>query len=348
MATDLVDWGLAAKIARLSAGRETWAKTYHFDSLRAELSELAEIADAAVHDVSGLVRRAPTSPLIVASRSVWAEATIDSFHRQLRTLEERLPRPLTPGLGLSQAVGALELGGLIGLLSGRVLGQYDPFDSSDEGSRHGQIIYVGSNLIALEQRLGVNPRDLRMWVTAHETTHKAQFTSPDWVRGFYREQIQTLMGSVTVDLKGFLDRLRSLNQTVRDHGVLQGVSTLGMATEGVAAMSRLQSLMTVLEGHADVVMAEVGKELIPSSSRLEKIFSSRRKLSGIGGLVSKLLGFEAKLLQYERGAAFVRGCEALVGREASLAIFSSPDHLPSATEISEPRKWCDRVFVGVA
>ena len=65
--------------------------------------------------------------------------------------------------------------------------------------------------------------------------------------------------------------------------------------------------MSLLEGHADVVMDGVGPEVIPQRRRDPARSSpSAAQGQGFDKIIRKLLGLDAKMRQYRDGAAFCR------------------------------------------
>ncbi len=91
--------------------------------------------------------------------------------------------------------------------------------------------------------------------------------------------------------------------------------------------------MSLLEGHADVVMDGVGPEVIPSVAEIRRKFTQRRK--GVGGLdrlLRRLLGLDQKMAQYRDGAVFVRAAVDKVGMEGFNAVWAA------AGEPARPRR----------
>jgi putative hydrolase len=102
--------------------------------------------------------------------------------------------------------------------------------------------------------------------------------------------------------------------------------------------------MSLLEGHADVVMDGVGPEVIPTVSEIREKFTQRRKGVGtLDRLLRRLLGLDQKMAQYRDGAVFVRRTVDLVGMDGFNAVFAEPDNLPSKDEIHDPPAWVRRV-----
>jgi coenzyme F420 biosynthesis associated uncharacterized protein len=110
-------------------------------------------------------------------------------------------------------------------------------------------------------------------------------------------------------------------------------------------VDRVTGVMSLLEGHADVVMDGVGPTVIPSVADIRRSFDQRRK--GVGTLdriLRRLLGLDAKMAQYRNGAAFVRGVVGKVGMHEFNAVWDRPENLPSKAEIADPAAWVSRVL----
>jgi coenzyme F420 biosynthesis associated uncharacterized protein len=109
-------------------------------------------------------------------------------------------------------------------------------------------------------------------------------------------------------------------------------------------LERLTAVMSLLEGHADVVMDGVGPQVVPSVEEIRRKFTARRAGAGpIDQMIRKLLGFDAKLRQYRDGAVFVRGVVDKVGMDGFNAVWASPDNLPDKAEIADPARWVARL-----
>jgi coenzyme F420 biosynthesis associated uncharacterized protein len=103
--------------------------------------------------------------------------------------------------------------------------------------------------------------------------------------------------------------------------------------------------MSLLEGHADVVMDGVGPRVIPSVASIRKKFDRRRKGVGtLDRLLRRLLGLDIKMAQYRDGAAFVRGVVDKVGMVEFNAVWERPEHLPSKAELTDHDAWIGRVL----
>lgn len=90
-----------------------------------------------------------------------------------------------------------------------------------------------------------------------------------------------------------------------------------------------------------VVMNDV--KTIGSVKTIRRRFEARgENRSVIAVLLGKLLGMEAKALQYKRGAKFVRHIVDEIGYEGFNQIFTARELFPSAEELDHPERWLAR------
>jgi len=102
--------------------------------------------------------------------------------------------------------------------------------------------------------------------------------------------------------------------------------------------------MSLLEGHADVVMDGVGREVSPSVAEIRRKFNRRRQAGNpLEKLLRRLLGIEIKLRQYAEGRKFVQAVLDRVGMAGFNRVYESAEHLPRLSEISDPDAWVARV-----
>ncbi|GAA1730341.1 zinc-dependent metalloprotease [Isoptericola hypogeus] len=358
-AEPLLDWTAAAQVAGRLARPGPTAPRDELDSLVGALRTAAADAVGHVLDVTGMVPTGQAGVAVpdlgdvhVVDRAGWARANT----RSMRAMTDPVARALGPEMpatsGVARLAGAAEVGGLLALLSGRVLGQFDPY-GTDRADRRGRLLLVAPNVLAAERALDLRPRDFRLWVCLHEQTHALQFAAAPWLAGHLIGRVAGLLEDVTtssvamaraplrqkVALVG-----RTLLRALRGELVTPLDGILGPAQR--RELEEITAVMALLEGHADVMMDAVGPRVVRSVRTIRARFEKRRDGEGAPALdvvLRRVLGMEAKLAQYRDGAAFVRAVEERVGREGLNAVWAAPEHLPSAREIADPRAWVRRV-----
>ncbi|NAZ88148.1 zinc-dependent metalloprotease, partial [Kineococcus indalonis] len=248
-----------------------------------------------------------------------------------------------------RATGA-ETGALLAFLSSRVLGQFDVFSGVDAGGP-GRLLLVAPNVVQVERELGVDPGDFRRWVCLHEEAHRLQFGANPWLRRWVTEEARGLSADLLSTQRDMGERLsgalRGLPGVLRGEegpGAGAGVVDLLQTPAQRERVRRLVAVMSLLEGHADVVMDEVGPQVVPTVATIRERFTERRRGRGsLDQLTRRLLGLDAKTRQYADGARFVRGVLREVGWDGLNAVWRGPASLPAPAEVADPGAWVRRV-----
>lgn len=391
-ATRAIDWSTAQRIGELIAGSPPYGGIPDRST-----QELAHDFARRVSAYTGLELPAELPPLELVDRPGWIAANLLTMRPLLDPLIERLAggdgddkrdpdgRDRSAGTGLlsgplrvasdqlSVASGHLlgaQLGAVTGLLSQRVLGQYDVSLLDDTAPP--RLLLLAPNLAAAARNLACDRDELDAWVAIHEITHAVQFSGAPWLRSHLGGMLQELLDGLRISAAGgpmpdggsgahsssgsfswlrdpgaLLDRargeeLRALIDRARRGELLR----LGLGDERWRLVERMQATMSLIEGHAEHTMDAVGAELLPSLPRLRTAMTRRRESRGLPWRVlERLLGLELKMRQYEVGRRF---CDAVVdaGGPETLAIaWRSPEELPSQAELTAPALWLERVRV---
>jgi coenzyme F420 biosynthesis associated uncharacterized protein len=315
---------------------------------------------------SGLEPPAQLPPLEFVDRSAWIAANLKGMRPLLGRLTDRLdsdggalggPFRAASGFLLGAQVGALT-----GMLSQRVLGQYDLalLDSSVTP----RLLLLAPNLAQAARNLGVDREELVLWVSIHEITHAVQFSGAPWLREHLGGMLGELIDGLQVGLAGRPRRddggdtdttvrpgrprapklpdpgeLRELLERARRGELLR----LTLGEERWQLVERMQAAMSLIEGHAEHTMDAVGAEYLPSLPKLREAMTRRRESRGLPWRVlERLLGLELKLRQYEVGRRF---CDAVVkegGPQALAVAWSGPEALPTTAELQAPAEWLAR------
>jgi coenzyme F420 biosynthesis associated uncharacterized protein len=342
----VIDWILAEKIAGYVAGSGDAAAP------RADLTALATEAERRVVQYTGLAPTRPLPPAEGIDRREWVRSNVAAMRRMLDPVLERAGDglgPLRPPVQL--ALGLMvttEVGVVLGYLGQRVLGQYELvlLDESPE-DRPPRLLFVLPNLSAAVQSFSAPEGEFMTWVALHEVTHAVQFAGVPWLQG----HVAGLVGELLKSAELRIDKPRKLRlpgtaEVRRIGGALRSGDLISIFTTAAEreTLDRVQSVMAVIEGHAEHVMDAVAPDLLPSLPKLRASLDRRRKSqTGLSRLLGKLLGLELKLRQYEQGKFF---CDAIVraaGTAALVRVFSGPDALPTLAELTDPPAWLTRV-----
>lgn len=317
-----IDWAFAATTARslVPPGPELDAAA--IAEVVADLRSAAGRATAHVAEVTELDRPAPADVLVV-DRATWLDAVCESADAMLAGFTAE-PSGSPLGTARARALGA-QAGGVFALVASRILGQFDPFVAAP------RLLLVAPNVVAVEQQMRVRPGDFRLWVCLHEETHRFQFGQAPWLRAH-------LLGLFGELLAG--DELRF---GWPNGGRPAGVRDLIANPAQREAFDQVTAVMSLMEGHADVMMDRVGTRVVPTYPTIRKAFEARRDQQGWAAWVRRLIGFDLKRDQYRDGAEFCRQVIEAAGVETLNRAFDAPGLLPTLTEVHDPQLWLHRI-----
>ncbi len=333
----LLDEALALRVARLVTPRRRTAPD-EVAALRAEVDADLPRIDEAARRWTQLGGDLPPVSIRVVGRTGWVRANLAAIRGTFEPLRERLEK--RPG---AEKVLAAQVGGLFGLLSVKVLGQYIlPLG----GPGGGQLVLVGPNVLDLADRHGSLATDIRRAIVLHEVTHWLQFGATPWLGDHLRTLVDRYLQEARTQhlpLAELAPRIPELVEEIRRTGSIQPLLGAVLTPAQLEVLEEAQGLMSLLEGHGNAAMYSAAPaDLIADPEGVREALARRH-----GDVTSKVLsaiaGLEMKRRQYREGETFVREVIARGGMDALNRAFTAPDHLPVATEVADPQGWLARV-----
>lgn len=363
---DAIDWSTAQRVGELVGGSPPYG------GLRVDAVEpLAHDFAARVSAYSRLPVEGELPALEMVDRATWIAANLQTMRPMLAPLGDRLgeQRGLLSG-PLRSASGLLlgaQVGALTGMLSQRVLGQYDL--ALLDPTVTPRLLLLAPNLAQTAANLDVDRDELVLWVTIHEITHAVQFSGAPWLREHIGGMLRELLDGLQISLIGDSEdkdgntkqgtessrkggaglrmpklpdpsELRAMVEKARRGELLR----LTLGEDRWRLVERMQAAMSLIEGHAEHTMDAVGAEVLPSLPKLRAAMNQRRSQKGLPWKVlERLMGLELKMRQYEIGRRF---CDAVVaegGPELLARAWAGPESLPSTAELEQPGLWTARI-----
>jgi coenzyme F420 biosynthesis associated uncharacterized protein len=376
----MIDWDVAISTGVRFARQGPQVSLVDARAVVAELRGLTAVVQQPVRELTGLTSQGDVGPVAVVDRPGWIKANVGGFRVVLEPLAEKLAERSNAMPAAGSVFGAIgsratgmQAGLILAYLSSRVLGQYELFLPPGEGGASangvngngsansnaaangagangasvGRLTLVAPNIVMVERELGVDPHDFRRWVCLHEETHRVQFTSVPWLRGYVQGMMTEFLLASDLDAGAILERMRSAATAVA--GAVRGGETESlieaMQTPAQRALlDKLTAVMTLVEGHGDYVMDAVGPRVVPSVENIREKFSQRRGSAGrLEQIFRRLLGIDLKMKQYEQGSRFVSTVVEEAGMTGFNKVWTSPETLPTRAELANPREWLERV-----
>jgi coenzyme F420 biosynthesis associated uncharacterized protein len=344
-AAKLVDWDTAGSIGDRVAGSGAALSSLDRARLAEDFAEVVPRAESLVEEFTGLSPGGYRSRAWVMTRSEWLRANLRGFQRVLEPFADKVlgSRPDGPLAPVRRHMLGAQVGGLLGYLGHRVLGQYDVFLPPDDD---GLIYFVGPNVAGLERKFGFPSREFRLWISLHEVTHRLQFGGVPWLRGHLTGLMDAYLSSVELDPRWLVETLRRALDEVRSGaGEFRGLGWifLLMSPDQRAMVKRMQAMMSLLEGHGNYVMNSISPTVVPAASRFQRTLHERRHRAGMERVFQKAIGFDVKVRQYDLGERFVARVVQMAGMAGFNRVWQSQDSLPTIEEIASPEQWVARV-----
>jgi coenzyme F420 biosynthesis associated uncharacterized protein len=350
----MVDWNVAVNTARKLVRPGPTVSMDDALSTVAELRDAAQRAEDYVETVTGLTVPSATAPVLVVDRPGWIQANADAFATVMEPLNEKAAKRLngaSSGAGqtvaaVSSRVSGAEVGALLSYLAPKILGQFDPFHPGAPGEPGGRLLLVAPNVVMVERELDLVPSDFRLWVCLHEETHRVQFTAVPWLRRYMNAQVEEIANATELDPAALLRMAKNgasrLGEAIRQNQEISIIDLVQTPAQR-AVVERITAVMSLLEGHADVVMDSVGPGVVPSVETIRARFNVRRQSRGMDRMIRKMLGLDAKMRQYRDGAKFCNQVIESVGMTGFNRVWEGPQMLPTPAEIADPLLWVARV-----
>lgn len=374
--TGSVDWDLAKNMARQAISQKGDPSVNDNDVRRiAEAFDLAQVwLDAATTFPSGSV------PPATWSRSEWLEFTWPAWQQIIEPIAEGVQQTLTampdmgqinlqdlgiPGLpenmpegmpdlnqlagplmNMAKRMGAAMFGAQVGnglaTLADEVLGAGDvtvPLTGD------GRPALVSENVKAFGADLDVELGDLYLYLALREAAHQRLYAHVPWLRTAVETAVRAYASGISVDTGKIQEALQGLDpndpqamQDVMASGVFEPAET----EEQKQALSRLETLLALIEGWVqDVVTAAIDGRM-PSADRLGETMRRRRASGGPAEKTfATLIGLELRPRALREAAALWTQLRESRGIEGRDGVWRHPDLIPTADDLADPTSWLE-------
>jgi coenzyme F420 biosynthesis associated uncharacterized protein len=332
----LVDWDDVRRIAVSRSGDLAHRGGMDARELENAYTEMAARVAPSMTEITE-VPLSSYPRFIALDREGFIDANLAMIQRLLAPVERLRARvPESIATGMSRRLLDRYVGELFGLMSRRVLGQYDPVlsivDDPTGATQPTALYLVEPNIAGIERDLELAGTDLRPWLILHELTHAWQFELHPWLAEHLEELMRGLMlDALSPDGETLLpsrEMVRKLPETVRTQ---------------LRTISHVQAVMSVLEGYSNFLMHRAGRRAIRGADRLEAAMQRRRRQRGpMERLILTITGLEIKMRQYEVGEQFAVAVVDRGGLSTLNRVWESAAMMPTLDELRHPELWVRR------
>jgi putative hydrolase len=359
-----VNWDLARQgaISQLAAGHQPTSESER--TAVAEALRLADLwLDQATELPSGIERTAAWS------RVEWVEKTLPAWTALIDPLAERVVAAMTSALPQEAAMSFGPLAGIMGRMGGVMFGAQvgqalgkladEVVTSTDVGiplAPAGTAVLVPQNVADFAAGLDRPADEVRLFLALREAASQRLFSHVPWLRQQLSDAVHAYARGITIDreaiergiteamsgsgMEGGLDPSDPESiQRLLGSGVLEPEET----PEQQMALRRLETLLALVEGWVDTVVAEAAKDRLPGHSALAETMRRRRATGGPAEQTfATLVGLELRPRRLRDAATVWGAMGQRYGSADRDRLWSHPDLLPTSDDLDEPMDFVGR------
>jgi putative hydrolase len=344
-----VNWTLAKDVARRSLAEQPDPSTT--DRQRSDVADALRLADHWLDSATGL----PSGVTSTAawSRAEWVEETLEVWRVLVEPVAEHVVGAMSkalppeaqqlagPLLGiLGQAGGAMfgtQVGQALAGLAGEVL------SASDIGlplGPAGKAALLPTNVATFAEGLDVGADDVLLYLALREAAHQRLFAHVPWLRAHLVAAVEDYGRGTTIDVSRIESSMREIDpsnpaaiQEALEGGLFEPQKTPAQQ----AALTRLETMLALVEGWVDEVVGQATETRMPSAGRLQEAFRRRRAAGGPAeSTFAALVGLELRPRRLRDASALWGSLRSRKGADARDAVWSHPDLMPTAADLDDP------------
>ena len=349
-----VNWDLAKQMAvsALAAG--------HRAPTPVERTQVAEAIRLADHWLD------PATPLPSGvtgieswSRVEWVERTLPAWSqlcdpvasRVVGAMSQMVPEEAAaeagPLLGMVGQVGGLMFGAQVGQALAKLASEV--LTSTDVGlplGPAGVAALLPDNVAAFGQGLELPADEVRLFLALREAAYHRLFKHVPWLRQRLFDAVDAYARGITVDREAIERAMSEVNP--EDPESMQRALQGGMFEPSVtpdqqAALARLETLLALVEGWVDDVVATAAADRLPGAEALRETLRRRRATGGPAEQTfATLVGLELRPRRLREAATLWRTLRERRGAEGRDELWRHPDLLPSADDLDDPEGFIRR------
>jgi putative hydrolase len=289
----------------------------------------------------------------------WVEQTLPTWQRLCDPVARRMAGAWIDALPseVRQTAGPLaaiveQMGGVaFGSQLGSALAQLgsEVLTSTEIGLPLGPLGVAALLPAAIEQLAAGLQRkssEVTVFLAAREAAHHRLFGHVPWLRQRLLAIVEEFAHGIHMDTDALQDLARQVTATDPqsvDQLISSGLFEQRHSPEQQAALSRLETLLALVEGWVDVVVADALGQRLPGSEALRETLRRRRASGGPAEhTFATLVGLQLRPRKLRAASELWRRLTEQHGVEGRDALWNHPDLLPTAEDLDDPAEFIDR------
>lgn len=290
----------------------------------------------------------------------WVEKTLPTWQRLCDPVARRMSGAWVEALPAEAKEAAGPLLSMVGQMGGMAFGSQlgnalaqlgaEVLTSTDIGLPLGPEAtgaLLPANISKFSEGLERPASEVLVFLAAREAAHQRLFAHVPWLRQRLLATVEEFASGITVDTSA-LEQLASQVDPANPQSIEQAMQS-GMlepqtTPEQQAALARLETLLALVEGWVDVVVADAVGDRLPGADALRETLRRRRASGGPAEQTfATLVGLELRPRRLRAAANLWLLLGEKHGIEKRDGVWAHPDLVPTAADLDEPLDFADRV-----
>ena len=321
---------------------------------RAGVAEAIRLADLWLDEATDLPSGVTT--IETWTRLEWLEHTLPVWKalcdpvaaRVVEAMATSLPKEQLEALGsamplqsIMSQVGGLMFGAQVGQgLAGLALEVVSATDVGVPLGPQGVAALVPANVEQFGEGLERPADEVRLYLALREAAHQRLFTHVPWLRQRLLDTVEAYARGITVDLSVIeraMGEVDPSNPESIQQALSGGLFEPQTTPEQQVALRRLETLLALVEGWVDSVVAAAAGDRMAGADALREASRRRRATGGPAEQTfATLVGLELRPRRLREAAALWWGVTEKHGIAGRDAVWTHPDLLPTADDLDDP------------
>lgn len=246
-----------------------------------------------------------------------------------------------PLAGIMNQVGGLMFGAQVGQGLGALA--QEVVSASDIGvplGPPGVAALVPQNVAAFGEGLERPADEVRLYLALREAAHQRLFSHVPWLRQRLLDTVAAYARGITVDMSAIesaVGQIDPMNPESVQEALAGGLFEPQTTPEQQAALRRLETLLALVEGWVDTVVAAAAGDRMPGADALREASRRRRATGGPAEQTfATLVGLELRPRRLRDAAALWWAVAEKHGIEGRDGVWAHPDLMPTADDLDDP------------
>ncbi|WP_162834313.1 zinc-dependent metalloprotease [Amycolatopsis circi] len=303
---------------------------------------------------------AGASTTVSWSARTWVEKTLPTWQRLcdpvaqqvsgawMQALPEEAKQAAGPLLSMMGQMGGMAFGSQLGNALAQLA--QEVLTSTEVGLPLGEATtsaLLPANIEKFTEGLELPASEVLVFLAAREAAHQRLFAHVPWLRQRLLATVEEFARGITVDtsaLESLAGSIDPANPASIEEAMSSGLLEPQTTPEQQAALKRLETLLALVEGWVDVVVAEAIGDRLPGAEALRETLRRRRATGGPAEQTfATLVGLELRPRRMRAASSLWNLVGERHGLEKRDGLWSHPDLMPTAEDLDEPLDFADRM-----